>query len=376
MLSMKNLKKHLWWLAAALLAAACSESAPEQTAPAIPATTGYMVAVNRPDNMHLIDLATNSIVRTCKLPAYAAPGTVLISPDHTIAYVLANRFREIYGLNIDTCALVFSTRQNRDNLRVISYGTIALSPDGGELYVHQNPTLIMNDHYEVQDTQVAVFDTAAGLEAAPVRSLPAPRQIMIMNTDAKGTLYLMGPDVHAMDVLTGALTTVIQGRSQDDPRYGIRDALTIWPIGAVANELIRLYTIAKYKDESRNLETADWLWGYDKIDLTTGAAESREFAPLEAVYFSGMHRPGHPDQIYMTFNQLKRYDVNAMAETGSADLDHSYYQVNFSPDGSRVYVSGALHDILAFDAETMEKIARIRLPGGDMALSTTAVFRR
>ena len=376
MLSVNKIMKHLLCLAAALLAGACSESAPEQTPPAHASVTGYMVAVNRPDNMHLIDLASNSIVRTCKLPAYAAPGTVLISPDHNVAYVLANHFREVYGLNIDTCALVFSTRQNHDNLRVISYGTIALSPDGRELYVHQNPTLIMNDHYEVQDTQVAVFDTSAGLEAAPVRSLPAPRQIMIMNTDAQGVLYLMGPDVHAMDVQTGALRTVIQGRGLEDPRYAMRDALTIWPIGTVANELIRLYTVAKFKDETHNLETADWLWGYDRIDLTTGAAESREFAPLEAVYFSGMHRPGHPDQIYMTFNKLKRYDVNTMTETGSGGLDHSYYQVNFSPDGNRVYVSGALHDILTFDAETMEMIARISLPGGDMALSTTAVFKR
>jgi len=64
------------------------------------------------------------------LPAYATPGTVVMSPDHNTAYVLANRFREVYGLNIDSCELVFSPRQNHDNLRVISYGTIAISPDG------------------------------------------------------------------------------------------------------------------------------------------------------------------------------------------------------------------------------------------------------
>ncbi|HLA40462.1 MAG TPA: quinohemoprotein amine dehydrogenase subunit beta, partial [Candidatus Glassbacteria bacterium] len=150
----------------------------------------------------------------------------------------------------------------------------------------------------------------------------------------------------------------------------------IWPIGTVANEFIRLYTVARYRDETQNLETADWLWGYERIDLTSGAAESREFAPLEAVYFSGMHRPGHPDQIYMTFNQLKRFDVTTMRETGSVDLDHSYYQVNFSPDGSTVYLSGALHDIAVFDAETLQKVTNIQLPGGDMALSTTAVFKR
>ena len=355
---------------------ACSDPVTEQAMHHNRPVEGYMVAVNRPDHMHLIELATNSIVRTCKLPAYATPGTVVMSPDHNTAYVLANRFREVYGLNIDSCELVFSTRQNHDNLRVISYGTIAVSPDGRELYLHQNPTLVMNDHYEVQETRLAVFSTAAGLDAEPIRSLPAPRQIMIINTDASGTLYLAGPDVYAMYVQTGDLRVVIPSRSLDDPRYSPRDALTIWPIGTVSNEFIRLYTVARFTDDSRNPETADWLWGYERIDLSSGAAESREFAPLEAVFFSGMHRPGHADQIYMTFNKLKRFDVTTMQESGSVDLDHSYYQVNFSPDGSTVYVSGAEHDIGVFDAETLQKITNIQLPGGDMALSTTAVFKR
>jgi quinohemoprotein amine dehydrogenase beta subunit len=343
---------------------------------AAPEKQDYMVAINRPDNLHLIDLAANEIIRTCPLPGYATPGTVVMSPDRQVAYVLANRYAEVYGVDIDSCEIIFSTRQNHDNIRVITYGSIAVSPDGKEIYTHQNPTRLLQDHYEVLDTRVAVFNAEAGLNAAPVRTFPAPRQVTIMSTDAAGTLYLAGPDMFAMDVRTGALSTVIASLNHDDPRYSPRDALTIWPIGTVSNEFIRLYTVARFTDDSADMETADWFWGYERIDLQTGAAESREFAPLETGLFSGMHRPSHPDQIYAAFNQLKRFDVASMQETGSVDLDHSYYLLNFSPDGATVYLSGAQDDIAVYDAETLQKRTNIVLPGGDMALSTTVVFSR
>jgi len=339
-------------------------------------TKDYMVVVNRPNRVNLIDLTTNQVERSCQLPGTSAPGTVVMSPDKRIAYVLADHFSNVYGINLDNCELVFSAIQSYANIRIKSLASIAISPDGKEIYTHQNPTRLLSDHFEVMDAQVAVFNTSDGLKAQPVRTYPAPRQVTIMVTDKSGTLYLGAPDIYAMNPATGETRMVIASRGLQTPLFSQRDSLTMWPIGSVSNEFIRLYTTAKYKDESQNLETADWMWGYERIDLNTGEAESREFGPLEVVLFSGMTRPSDKNQMYAVLTQLKKFDVAKQQELMSVDLEHTYYCINFSTDGKKIYLAGTFHDIAIYDADTLEKLGNIQLEGGDMSLSPTQIFAR
>jgi len=118
------------------------------------------------------------------------------------------------------------------------------------------------------------------------------------------------------------------------------------------------------------------MWGYERIDLATGTAEARDFGPLEVVLFSGMTRPGKPNEFYAVLTQLKKYDVAAEREVASVDLEHSYYCINFSSDGSKIYLGGTFNDIAIYDADTLQKLGNIELPGGDMSLATLQVFPR
>ncbi len=335
-----------------------------------------MVVVNRPNLLHLIDLSNNQIVKSCPLPGTSAPGTLVMSPDNRIAYVLADHFSNIYGIKLDDCSLVFSAFQSYANIRVKSLASIAISPDGKEIYTHQNPTRLLSDHFEVMDTRVAVYNTADGLNAQPARTLPAPRQVTIMATDQQGTLYLGAPDIYAMNPQTGDTRVVIKSRSLEDSRYSQRDSLTVWPIGSVSNEFIRMYSTARYQDDNQNPDTAEWLWGYERIDLSNGEVESREFGPLEVVLFTGMTRPGDKNQMYAVLTQLKKFDVAKQQELMSVDLDHTYYCINFSTDGRKIYLAGTFNDIAIYDADTLEKLGNIQLPGGDMSMSTPQIFSR
>lgn len=339
-------------------------------------TRDFMVVVNRPNLLHLIDLKTNKITRTCELPGTSAPGTVVLSPDKRIAYTLADHFSNLYGINLDDCALVFSAKQSYANVRVRSLASIAISPDGKELYTHQNPTRLLSDHFEVMETQVAVFNTADGLNAQPARTFPAPRQVTIMTTDQQGNLYLGAPDIYRMNPQSGEYSVLIKSRGLEHPRFSPRDSLTVWPIGSVSNEFIRMYTTAKYQDNSQDLATADWFWGFERIDLTTGAVEEKEFAPFEVVLFTGMTRPGDKNQMYGVLTQLKKFDVAAQKEVLSVDLEHTYYCINFSTDGSKIYLGGTFNDIAIYDADTLSKLGNIQLPGGDMSMSTPQIFAR
>ena len=364
-------------LATLLLLGACSKEATDSATPAsaAPQSRDYLATVSRPNILNLIDLHDNTLVRQCELPGGAAPGTLVVSPDREIAYVLADGFGDVYGIALDSCELVFSTNQSQGDIRVKSIGSIAISPDGREIYTHQNRVQLQRDRYQLQAPQIAVFDTSAGLNTQPVRSFDGPRQVTIMATDANGSLYLGGPDIYRMDVTTGDYEIALASRSLEDPAYSQRDVLTVWPLGEVNDELIRMYSAARYRGESGDLDNADWIWGYEVVDLKTGETEDRDFGPLEVVLFTGMRRPGHLDKMYGVLTQLKEFDVPSQSVTRTIELEHTYYCINFSTDGSRLYLSGALSDVAVYDADSLEKITNIQLRG-DMGMANSYVFNR
>jgi quinohemoprotein amine dehydrogenase beta subunit len=361
----------------ALMEPAAEAEAPAATKAAAQNPRDYMVVVSRPSHLHLIDLQKMEVAKECEIPGpgVAAPGTVVMSPDTRIAYVLAGGFSNIYGIEVDTCELVFSAYQSAETERVKSMGAIAISPDGAEIYTHQNPVTLMSDQYRVEDTRIAVYRTDAGLEARADRSFPAPRQVTIMATGKNGTLYMGGRDIYSMDVDTGEWKIALPSASRNDPAFLPRDVLTVWNIGSVSGEFIRLYSSAEFAEGSQDPATARWHWGYERVDLETGEVEDKEFGPLQEAFFTGMTRPGHRDQVYAVLNNLAKFDVNTKTQVASQDIDHSYYCINFSTDGDTVYLGGAADNIASFDAETLERKGTVQLTG-DMSMSPTQVFSR
>lgn len=336
-----------------------------------------MVIANRPTNLHLVDLAARRVLRTCSLPAVPSPGTIVLSPDRRTAYVLGGGMAEVFGIALDDCELVFSTQQSQGNERVRTMGGLTLSPDGRHLYVHQAPVTLFTDHYEVQPTRVAVFDTAAGKGAIATRTLPAPRQVTIMNTLADGRLILGGPDIYAMDPESGAVRVLLPSRSVADPAFGPRDVLTVWNIGEASGEFVRMFSAARWKpDAPGDAAQADLVWGYERVDLATGVASDAVIGPLENGLFTGMTRPGRPDQFYAVLTQLQRFDVPSQRITQSVDLEHSYYALDFGSDGETLYLSGTFNDVAIYDADTLARLGNIVLPGGDMATGGPKIFRR
>ena len=67
----------------------------------------YMLTTNYPNNLNLIDLATDTLFKTCKMPDAFGPGTVQLSPDRKTAYVLNNHYADIYGVALDNCKQMF-----------------------------------------------------------------------------------------------------------------------------------------------------------------------------------------------------------------------------------------------------------------------------
>ena len=348
------------------------------TGPALEKGHEYLLVANYPNNIHVIDTETDTLFKSCDLPGSFGPNTIQVAPDGKTAYILTNRYEDIYGIELDTCEVTFHAPMAlKAGERTKSIFSIAIIPDGEELYTVQNPTLLFRDHYEVQPPRLAVYDTNSGSNAKPVRIFPAPRQISVMMTADDGTLYMAGPDIYKVDVETGKKEVAIASRNWDRPSYAPPDVLYVWPTRSPSNDFTILYTTAKFQDESRDLNTADWLYGYMNIDLETGETKTQDFGELVEIYFTGMRHPKDDNIVFGVLNRLAKYDVEKQELIGVAELEHTYYSVAINHAGSKIYLSGAWSDVAVYDSETMEQIGQVQLPaGGDMALSNPQIFIR
>ncbi|WP_321889424.1 quinohemoprotein amine dehydrogenase subunit beta [Paraburkholderia bannensis] len=336
----------------------------------------YLAIVGYPNTLTVVDASTDEIFKTCSMPDAFNPGTVTISPDKSHAYVLNNRYGDLYGVELDTCKVVFhADLSDRSGERVKSMFSIAVSPDGKEVYSVVNPTKLNRDTYEVQPPRLQVYSTSGGMDAKPIRTFPVPRQLGVMFAADDGSLYIAGADIYRMDVKSGKLDVAVAIRNWKRPLYGQPDVLNVWPQQLPQHSFDSIYTADRFKDEKKAPGTNETMYGYIDVDLATGKASLKDFAPVTEVFFSGVRSPTNPDIVYVVGNRLAKFDSKTEKLVGEAPLDHTYYVLTLNKSGNKVYVAGAANSISVFDAATMKKIKEIRL-SGDTAQATPQIFVR
>ncbi len=364
-------------LVALAVLSACSFTALADEGLALNSGHEYLVTTNYPNNLHVLDLATDSLYKTCKMPDAFGPGTVQLSPDRKIAYVLNNHYADVYGVELDSCKQVFhASITQHPGEKARSMFAFTVSHDGKELYTVANPTLLLNDRYEVKEPRLDVYATDAGLDAKPLRSFPAPRQLTIMQSGDDGTLYVAGPDLYKVDVKTGKFEVLIPSRHWKRPNYSAPDVLYVWNQQTFRHDFSLLYTAAKFKDKKQDPATAEPLYGLFSVDLATGKTETTDFGPLTEIYFSGMRSPTDPNLMFGVLNRLAKYDIKQKKLLQAATLEHSYYCISFNRAGTKIYLAGTFNDVAIFDVQSMKQIGKITLPGGDMAITTAQIFVR
>ena len=115
---------------------------------------------------------------------------------------------------------------------------------------------------------------------------------------------------------------------------------------------------AVFADEKQE-EMTGMVWGYQSVDLKTGATEMKDFAPFEVIMFSGVRNPVAKNELFGVYTQLSKHDVEKGELIKRVDLPHTYYAINIASDGGEVYVGGTNDDIGVYDAKTLEEVKRI-----------------
>ena len=101
------------------------------TGPALEKGHEYLLVANYPNNIHVIDTETDTLFKSCDLPGSFGPNTIQVAPDGKTAYILTNRYEDIYGIELDTCEVTFHAPMAlKAGERTKSIFSIAISPDG------------------------------------------------------------------------------------------------------------------------------------------------------------------------------------------------------------------------------------------------------
>ena len=333
----------------------------------------YILAMSKPNNLHLVDMAAREVVQSCTVPGRGVFVGITPAPDGKIVYVLTNGWGEVLGIEIDSCDVVFHAVLSQGNVRARSMAGMMVSNDGLELYVNLTEVELLVDRYRIRDPhRMVVFKTDAGLDAMPYRSFDVPRghTILVPSNDGK-TMWSPGHELRQFDLATGAITEEILLNSWEDakPTYGDPDGLAFWPLYETSNVLITPYFAPIFANrEARDAgdwdQLADFVVGVTRIDLATNQWTQFDMGTADVLIFSMAEDPRDSDIMYGVYTQLSKYNVKTGELLARVDLDHTYYSVITSTSGEELYIGSTFNDVAVYSSDTLEKLAKIDLPGG------------
>jgi len=342
------------------------------------AAKDYLVTAARPNILFVVDAKERKVVKNFEIPNTTkgnSPITVVPSRDGKVAYVIHNRWETISGIDLENGKEVFRAELSEGDIRGKAVFAMDLSPDGKELAVFVNPTRLLPGEYQAQDPYIAIYRTDAGANAKPARKLPTVRRVSSLAYSPKGdTLYAFSWDMLKLDPQTGAVKGKHPWRSWKQPNRGEPDTLAIWPQWEQTNLFATPYYVAatdKKEGDPAALRAGIW-----ELDLEKDTVRFKEFENASVVLFSSVVNPVRRNEVYTVYTQLTRTDMNT-GKMDRVDLDHTYYNVNISSDGSELYIGGTQGDITVYDSKTLKRIGNIRTPsGGDQVLTSLRVFTR
>ncbi len=330
----------------------------------------YMLTVTRPNKLHVVDTETDKLLHSCDVPGTFGNGSIAISPDGRTAYVLSNMMEDVYGIDITNCEITFAAKQSYANIQVKTFISLAVSADGKELYTVQNPVRKHIDRFETMPPRLAVYNTNAGLNAKPDRTFPVDRRITKIAAMENGEVILGGGDIKAINPDNGQtrLITPLQNWERAPDKWVPPDAFAMHSMGEHVGEFIMPYFTIRWNGEPGDESKADFLWCHVRIDLKNGDVESIETVPFEFIVFNWVTDPNNKDVMFGSFNQLSKHNVKTGETLGVHGMDHTYYNINMTQDGQKIYVGGAGNTISIHEPDGLKRIGYLQMPG-DMSTS-------
>lgn len=342
---------------------------------ALPATAAdFLLTPVRPNRLVVVDAQKMAIEKVITLDADAGPtpAVPVVDAAGRYAYVTMKKTESIAKVDLATGATVARIDMSTEKERVKSLFGMDLSPDGKTLAVYQSPVALLPTHFEVEPTRIALYDA----ETMTLRTtFEAPRQVTLLMYSRDGSkLYALSRAMHVLDAGTGAPIAQMPIHGWKPETYAQPDVLDVWSQFESSNMMVTpFYTMLKAKSPT---DPEAWRTGLLTLDLATGEMDMRDVRRMDVFYFSTAASPDKT-RAYGAYNVLESFDLQKNEPIRRVPLPHSYYSVNVSSDGRTVWLGGALGDLAAYDAETLEKKGQVDMPdGAAISLASTRLFTR
>lgn len=333
----------------------------------------YLLAPVRPNHLVVVDTEKMAVDKIITLDdAGPQPMVPVVDADGRHAYVTINRTESIAKVDLTTGETIARRDLSTETERVKTMFGMDLSPDGSTLAVFQTPVKLERTHYEVQPTRIAFLD-AATLETKA--TVDAPRQVTLLMYSSDGSrLFAMGRAMYVFDAATGEKVDQYPIHGWKPDSYLQPDVLDVWSQFETSNVMVTPFYTARTDMSLENPEA--WRTGLLTLDLDSGEMAMRDVRTMDVFYFSTAASPDKT-RAYGAYNVLESFDLETGTSIKRVPLPHSYYSVNVSTDGKTVWLGGALSDLAAYDAETLEKRGQVDMPGGAaMSLGSVRLFSR
>lgn len=183
--------------------------------------------------------------------------------------------------------------------------------------------------------------------------------------------YVTGRDVFVYDPMTGKQVNFLGLAHPTTTGVDPQISLNIWRLHDQSGMAM---VLVGSQAAANNLTYQ----GYYTIDLRRKSTEGSmnlvtDIGPLYN-QFSAVVSPDRK-YYYMVLNKVEKRDFATNRLLATADVDKSYYTIQISSDGKKVYLGGGGDSILIYDTETMKLLKRLDTPG-DAVLTHFRVQKR
>jgi DNA-binding beta-propeller fold protein YncE len=284
-------------------------------------------------------------------------------------YTITDWGQQIEQLDLAAKKVVRTFRLGGDGVKVRALD-IELNPANPNLlYAISLRQRWLSDEIVDMTPAVLVFDLTT---EKVVKEIEIPRGCTNIFFGYDGTeFYLTGRDVYVYDPTTGKQVNFLGLAHPTTTGVDPQLSLNIWRLHDQSGMAMVLVG---------SLSTANNLpyQGYFTIDLKKKSTEGSmnlvtDIGPLYN-QFSAVVSPDRK-YYYMVLNKVEKRDFATNRLLATADVDKSYYSIQISSDGKKVYLGGGGDSILVYDTETMKLLKRLDMPG-DAVLTHFRVQKR
>ena len=285
-------------------------------------------------------------------------------------YVVTDWQQQIEQLDLAGKKVVRTFRMGSGDVKVRTLD-IELNPANPNLlYALSLRQRWLSDEIVDMTPAVMVLDLATG---KVVKEIEIPRGCTNIFFGYDGSeFYVTGRDVFVYDPATGKQVNFLGIGHPTTTGVDPQISLNIWRLHDQSGMAMILVG-------SQNSANNLMYQGYYTIDLRKKSTEGSmklvtDIGPLY-IQFSGVVSPDRK-YYYTVLNKIEKRDfaTNRLLAT-AADLDKSYYTIQISSDGKKLYLGGGGDTILIYSAETMKLLKRLDTPG-DAVLTHFRVQKR